>query len=148
MLRRVIARGSTLDGTVPESAPTFAQRVGGRWVISWQAYTLGATVNTVLLGLTGGSVGAESALLSKLGGWCAFGAMVRTSGAIFRQEGLAFGCGPAATAHVTVCLHNNDGRTQFHIHDDGQALREPDLPSDACWRSANDGLDLVTTLTY
>jgi hypothetical protein len=29
MLKRVIARGSSLDGTVPESAPTFAQQVGG-----------------------------------------------------------------------------------------------------------------------
>ena len=75
MLRRVIARGSTLDGTVPESAPTFAQRVGGRWVISWQAYTLGATVNTVLLGLTGGSVGAESVSLSDFPRWCALGAL-------------------------------------------------------------------------
>ena len=75
MLRRVIARGSSLDGTVPESAPTFAQRVGGRWVISWQAYTLGATVNTVLLGLTGGSVGAESVSLSDFPRWCALGAL-------------------------------------------------------------------------
>ena len=75
MLRRVIARGSTLDGTVPESAPTFAQRVGGRWVISWQAYTLGATVNTVLLGLTGGSIGAESVSLSDFPRWCALGAL-------------------------------------------------------------------------
>ena len=75
MLRRVIARRSTLDGTVPESAPTFAQRVGGRWVISWQAYTLGATVNTVLLGLTGGSVGAESVSLGEFPRWCALGAL-------------------------------------------------------------------------
>ena len=75
MLRRVIARLSTLDGTVPESAPTFAQRVGGRWVISWQAYTLGATVNTVLLGLTGGSVGAESVSLGEFPRWCALGAL-------------------------------------------------------------------------
>ncbi len=80
MLRRVIARGSSLDGTVPESAPTFAQRVGGRWVISWQAYTLGATVNTVLLGLTGGSVGAESVSLSDFPRWCALGALA--SGAV------------------------------------------------------------------
>ena len=80
MLRRVIARGSTLDGTVPESAPTFAQRVGGRWVISWQAYTLGATVNTVLLGLTGGSIGAESVSLSHFPRWCALGALA--SGAV------------------------------------------------------------------
>ncbi|MGA0221307.1 MAG: sensor histidine kinase [Candidatus Nanopelagicales bacterium] len=71
----MIARGSSLDGTVPESAPTFAQRVGGRWVISWQAYTLGATVNTVLLGLTGGSVGAESVSLSDFPRWCALGAL-------------------------------------------------------------------------
>ena len=75
MLRRVIARLSTLDGTVPESAPTFAERVGGRWVISWQAYTLGATVNTVLLGLTGGSVGAESVSLGEFPRWCALGAL-------------------------------------------------------------------------
>lgn len=120
----------------------------GRWVISWQAYALGWTVHTALLGLTGRSVDAESALLGKLGGWCAFGAMVRTSGAIFRQEGLAFGCGPAAPAHVTVGVHDNDGRSEFHIHHDGQALREADLPSDACWRSANDGLELVATVTH
>ena len=71
MLKRVIARGLSLDETVPESAPTFAQQVGGRWVISWQSYTLGATVNTVLLGLTGGSVGAESVSLSDFPRWCA-----------------------------------------------------------------------------
>ena len=41
----------------------------------------------MLLGLTGRSVDAKSASLGKLGGWCAFGAMVSTSGAIFRQEG-------------------------------------------------------------
>jgi len=388
MLRRVIARGSTLDGTVPESAPTFAQRVGGRWVISWQAYTLGATVNTVLLGLTGGSVGAESVSLSDCPRWCALGALtsavvgvyafaanatvfrrkrqtpaalpvsvtfhasvglvfaavviglacatgaavwaidrftstgpvrlllgiavtavtggaavaffapamgaagigsvvvavllgstifvllpasartlrytwrstnarlndiiprkmhsqvdnaqtlasaastiqfsaqlqpavvacaaglsqaaradgsarltsalqwsaavledfedpgrganlaseltstvapwlglvsisldvspaagrfgspVSTTGGILLQEGLAFACGQAAAAHVTVAVHDNDGRIEFHIHHDGHALREQDLPPDARWRSANDGLDLVTTLTY
>ncbi len=83
MLRRVIARGSTQDATVPELAPTFAQRVGGRWVISWQAYTLGATVNTVLLGLTGGSVGAESVQLSDFPRWCALGALASAAVGIY-----------------------------------------------------------------
>ena len=86
MLRCVIARGSTLDGTVPESAPTFAQRVGGRWVISWQAYTLGATFNTVLLGLTGGSVGAESVSLSDFPRWCALGALASAAVGIYALD--------------------------------------------------------------
>lgn len=77
-----------------------------------------------------------------------FGAPVSTTGGILLQEGLAFACGQAAAAHVTVGVHDNDGRIEFHIHHDGQALREQDLPPDARWRSANDGLDLVTTLTY
>ncbi|MCP4742062.1 MAG: hypothetical protein GY871_07535 [Actinomycetales bacterium] len=79
----MIARGSTQDATVPELAPTFAQRVGGRWVISWQAYTLGATVNTVLLGLTGGSVGAESVQLSDFPRWCALGALASAAVGIY-----------------------------------------------------------------
>jgi hypothetical protein len=73
---------------------------------------------------------------------------VITTGGILLQEGLAFACGQAAAAHVTVAVHDNDGRIEFHIHHDGHALREQDLPPDARWRSANDGLDLVTTLTY
>lgn len=34
-------------------------RVRGRWVISWQAYTIGAILHIVLVGATGGSLGAE-----------------------------------------------------------------------------------------
>ena len=67
MLKRVIARGSSLDGTVPESAPTFAQQVGGGGS-SRGSHTRSANRHTVLLGLTGGSVGAESVSLSDFRG--------------------------------------------------------------------------------
>ena len=62
---------------IPESAiegdPSFRDRVGGRWVISWQAYTLGAIVNTFLLAFTGGSIGAEPVDPSDVPSWLVVG---------------------------------------------------------------------------
>jgi len=58
-----------------EREPGFRERVGGRWVISWQAYTLGAIVNTVLLAFTGGSIGAEPVNPADVPSWIMVGAL-------------------------------------------------------------------------
>jgi hypothetical protein len=59
MFPYAVPRNSDPPVTVPESVPPFRERVGGRWVISLQTFTLGATVNSLLSALTGGSLGAE-----------------------------------------------------------------------------------------
>jgi len=75
MLRCVVAMSTDVSETLPEDAPSFGDRVGGRWVISWQAYTLGATVNSVLLSLTGGSLGAEVVARADVHRWLLVGAI-------------------------------------------------------------------------
>jgi signal transduction histidine kinase len=66
------AAGSTDS---PEGlTPSIAERIGGRWVISWQAYVLGSVVNTIMLALTGGSIGAEPVDPADAGPWVATGA--------------------------------------------------------------------------
>lgn len=64
---------SAIRESAIEGDPAFRDRVGGRWVISWQAYTLGAIVNTFLLAFTGGSVGAEPVDPSDVPGWLVVG---------------------------------------------------------------------------
>ena len=87
-------------------------------------------------------------LLNESGAAGRFGSPVSTTGGILLQEGLAFACVQAAAVHVTVGVYDIDGRIEFHIHHDGHALVENDLPPDARSRSSNDGLDLVTALAY
>ena len=42
-----------------EELDSLTERARGRWVISWQAYTIGVALHVILIGGTGGSLGAE-----------------------------------------------------------------------------------------
>jgi len=66
-----------------ESDPAFRDRVGGRWVISWQAYTLGAIVNTFLLAFTGGSIGAEPVNPADVPSWIMVGVLASAAVGVY-----------------------------------------------------------------
>lgn len=48
-------------------------RARGRWVISWQAYAIGVALHVVLIGGTGGSLGAEPTTLRQTPFWILLG---------------------------------------------------------------------------
>ena len=48
-------------------------RARGRWVISWQAYVIGVSLHVVLIGGTGGSLGAEPTTLQQTPYWIILG---------------------------------------------------------------------------
>lgn len=65
-----------LDGAVEDrDEPTWRQRLGGRWAVSWQAYGIGVALNAPLLILTGGSIGAEPVELDQIPGWAVVAAV-------------------------------------------------------------------------
>lgn len=49
------------------SAPTWRERITGRWALSWQAYVLGVLVNLPLLVITGGRIGTRIVPVSDMG---------------------------------------------------------------------------------
>lgn len=53
--------------------PTWRQRIGGRWAISIQSYSIGATVNIAILSLTGGQIGADQVQIRDIGSWLIVG---------------------------------------------------------------------------
>lgn len=55
------------------TVPPWQERIGGRWVISWQSYVVGATLNVTILALTGGQIGAQSAQPGDIGSWILLG---------------------------------------------------------------------------
>lgn len=57
------------------ATPSWQMRIGGRWAISWQAYVVGAILNTLILGLTGGQIGASSVQPHDVPAWLGVGAL-------------------------------------------------------------------------
>lgn len=57
------------------AAPSWQERIGGRWAISWQAYAAGAILNTLILGLTGGQIGASSVHPRDVPAWLGIGVL-------------------------------------------------------------------------
>lgn len=53
--------------------PTWQERIGGRWAISLQSYTIGAVVNIAILSLTGGQIGADQVDTRDIGAWALIG---------------------------------------------------------------------------
>ena len=49
------------------TAPTWRERITGRWALSWQAYVLGVLVNLPLLVVTGGRIGTRIVPASDMG---------------------------------------------------------------------------------
>jgi len=48
-----------VDASPDPRAPSWQQRIGGRWAVSWQAYGIGIALNAPLLVLTGGAIGGD-----------------------------------------------------------------------------------------
>lgn len=59
--------------TEAPALPTWQQRIGGRWAISLQSYTIGAIVNIAILSLTGGQIGADQVQTQDIGAWALIG---------------------------------------------------------------------------
>lgn len=59
------------DDALP--TPTWQERVGGRWALSWQSYLIGVALNVPLLAVTGGQIGADEVPLSDVGLWTLLG---------------------------------------------------------------------------
>lgn len=55
------------------AAPTWQERIGGRWAISLPAYAIGVALNVPLLAFTGGEIGAQQVRLGQVGPWLAIG---------------------------------------------------------------------------
>lgn len=53
--------------------PTWQERIGGRWAISLQSYTIGAVLNIAILALTGGQIGADEIQTTDIGAWALVG---------------------------------------------------------------------------
>lgn len=56
-----------------ERVPTWRERIGGRWAISLQAYTLGVVLNVAILALSGGQIGADEVQPRDFGKWILLG---------------------------------------------------------------------------
>ena len=56
------------------TAPTWRERITGRWALSWQAYVLGVLVNLPLLVVTGGRIGTRIVPVSDMGVLVLYGA--------------------------------------------------------------------------
>ena len=55
------------------TTPTWQERIGGRWAVSWQSYLIGVALNVPLLAVTGGQIGADEVPLSDVGLWTLLG---------------------------------------------------------------------------
>ena len=53
--------------------PRWQERIGGRWAISWQSYVVGVTLNTAILALTGGQIGASEVAPADIPAWIGIG---------------------------------------------------------------------------
>lgn len=53
--------------------PSWQERIGGRWAISLQAYTLGVVLNVAILALSGGQIGADEVRTQDFGRWILLG---------------------------------------------------------------------------
>lgn len=53
--------------------PSWQQRIGGRWAISLQSYTLGVVLNVAILALSGGQIGADQVQTKDIGSWIVLG---------------------------------------------------------------------------
>ena len=53
--------------------PTWQERIGGRWAISIQSYTVGAILNITILALTGGQIGADQVQQNDIWRWALLG---------------------------------------------------------------------------
>lgn len=55
------------------TVPSWQHRIGGRWAISLQSYTIGALLNITILALTGGQIGADEVRTQDIGSWALLG---------------------------------------------------------------------------
>lgn len=55
------------------SAPTWQERIGGRWAISLHSYVLGVLLNVAILALSGGQIGADEVRTQDIGRWILLG---------------------------------------------------------------------------
>lgn len=80
----------------PESTrlPSWRERVGGRWAISWQATVLGGALMLIVVTLAGTSIGSRPVQPHELGDWF-LSALV----------GVGVICGYTALAHLTLFRH-------------------------------------------
>lgn len=63
--------------------PPWRQRIGGRWAISWQAFVAGASINTLIVGLTGGQIGATSVRPADIPAWLGIGLLASAAAGIW-----------------------------------------------------------------
>jgi signal transduction histidine kinase len=53
--------------------PSWQARIGGRWAISIQSFVVGVVLNTAILALTGGQIGADEVQTEDIGSWALLG---------------------------------------------------------------------------
>lgn len=63
--------------------PTWQQRIGGRWAISLQAYVVGVSLNTVILTLTGGQIGATAVRPEDIPAWFGIGMLASAAAGLW-----------------------------------------------------------------
>ena len=64
-------------------APAWQVRIGGRWAISWQAFVVGASFNTLIVGLTGGQIGAGSVEVADIPAWLGIGLLASAAAGLW-----------------------------------------------------------------